>query len=296
MNEDLPPEIMDLDDYTESINILCHSDTGGGKTVLWAQLPKVLILSVEEGTISAKRWMKKHTPDRKDIKVWRVKRWDDLVRAYQWLEESLENGTCPFEWVLIDTVTAAQVKDIRAIMESVVENNPNRDPDIPSQGDHFKWQLTMKRMVGDFNELPINVVWLAQSMKRETEDGDELILPLIEGKDYQISSWVCAQMHAVMYMRIIRKGKGDDAKVIRRMYTNNHPTFWVKDRYGVLGNYIDNPDANDMVGRIIDSEEGKPPAKKSADTKRSGRTASAKKSAGGRPSRAAKKSASTRRK
>lgn len=285
---DLPPEIMDLDDYTESINILIHADTGAGKTVIAAQLPKLLILSVEEGTISAKRWLKKNAPNRRDVKVWKIKHWDDLVKAYEWIRDSLEDGTCPFEWVLIDTITAVQVKDIRAIMEAVVANNPNRDQDIPSQGDHFKWQLTMKRMVGDFNELPINVVWTAQSMKRETDEGDDIVLPLIEGKDYQISAWVCAQMHVVAYLRKVKKGKGDDAKIIRRLYTNDHPTYWVKDRYQVLGKYIDAPDINKIVGLIIDSEEGRPEAKKSAAKK------STKKASSGRRAGSTKKRTSAK--
>ena len=77
MTVKLPPDIEDLDDYTESINILCHADTGAGKTVMWSRLPNVLILAVEEGAVSAKRWeLKNPRPKALGlIKVWKASSW-----------------------------------------------------------------------------------------------------------------------------------------------------------------------------------------------------------------------------
>lgn len=265
----LPPEIEDLDDFTESMNFLIHSDTGAGKTVLTAKLPKLLILAIEEGTISAKRMGSK-------AKVWKVKHWDQFVRAYEWLRDSLEDGTCPFEWVLIDSITAAQTRCLRAIMETAVANNPKRDPDIPAIQDHFKWQLSMKRMVTDFNELPINVMWLARSMNKEDPDGNDIVVPLIEGKDYQISAWVCGEMHLVAYLKKIQTKSG---KTARKLYTNEHPMYWCKDRYNVLDHEILNPDINKIVDQIKSSETGRPslPANTALAAKKK---ATAKKAAG----------------
>lgn len=252
----LPPEITDLDDYTESINILIHGDTGTGKTVLAAALPKLLIIAVEEGTISAKRWGS-------NAKVWKINHWNDLVKAYEWLR----NNDHPFEWVMIDSITAAQMRCLRGIMETAVKNNPSRDPDIPAIQDHFKWQLLMKRMVIDFNELPVNMCWIARSMVREDTEGDDIVVPLVEGKDYQISAWVCGEMHLLAYLKKIKKGKGDQAKVVRRLYTNDHPTYWCKDRYDVLGRFIDSPDINQIVKTIQESEGEERPKRKTTRTR-----------------------------
>lgn len=264
---DLPPDIEDLEDFTESINILCHADTGFGKTVLWSRLPNVLILAVEEGAVSAKRWEKDHPRPASlgIIKVVKVRHWDKLVEMYEWLRD---NDDHPFDWVLIDSVSAAQTRCLRAIMEVVVKNNKTRDPDIPAIQDHFKWQLSMKRMVTDFNELPVNVVWLARSMNKEDPEGADIVVPLIEGKDYQISAWVCGEMHLVCYGKKVKKGK----EMVRKLYTNEHPMYWCKDRYNILPHVISNPDANKIVKTIIDSghkpEVGKPAVTKSGTSKK----------------------------
>lgn len=277
MSVKLPPEIEDLSDFTESINILCHGDTGSGKTVVWSRLPNVLILAVEEGAVAAKRWEKDH-PRAKSlgiIKVVKVKSWDLLVEMYEWLRDN--EGEHPFEWVIIDSVTAAQTRCLRAIMDKVVADNPKRDQDIPAIQDHFKWQLMMKRMVTDFNELPVNVVWLARSMNKEDPEGEDIVVPLIEGKDYQISAWVSGEVHLLCYLKKVRKGKGENAKMVRKLYTNEHAMYWCKDRYNVLPYVITNPDANKIVQMIIESgaapevSSKKPSAKKATGTKKKSR-------------------------
>lgn len=254
----LPPEIIDLMDYTESINWLLYGHSGSGKTVIAGKLPgQVLILANEQGTISAKRQGSK-------AKVWLIRRWEDLVEAYEYLA----NNDHPFDWVVIDTVTEMQYKCIRWIMRLVVATNPQRDPHIPAQGDHFKWQLAMKQMMTDFNELPVNVLWTAQEMVREDPEGEDIILPLIEGKDYQIAAWACAQMDVVAHLALkpVKKRVGGkvEKSFIRRMTCNESPPIFAKDRFNVLGRVVDNPDIAELVQRIKDTETGRPPAKRTA--------------------------------
>jgi hypothetical protein len=275
----LPPEIIDLEDFTETMNWLIFGHMGAGKTVIAGKLPgSVLILANEQGTIAAKRQGSK-------AKVWKIKRWEDLVKAYEWMANL---DVIPFDWIVIDTITDMQYKCIRWIMRNVVAANPQRDLDIPAQGDHFKWQLAMKRMVADFNELPVNILWTAQEMVREDPEGEDIILPLIEGKDYQISSWVCAQMDVVAHLaqkNIKRRVDGKVEKVfVRRLTVNESPPIFAKDRYDVLGRVIDNPDIAEMVSKVISSESGRPPKTASRSAARAGTVR--------RP--AAKKAATTR--
>lgn len=262
----LPPDIVELEDYTESKNILVYGHTGTGKTVLSGRLPNALFIATENGTISAKRMGSK-------AKAWPIHHWNDLVKAYEWVA----NNPDVFEWVIIDSITDMQQKALRGIMQDVVKQNSKRDPDIPAKGDHFKWQLVMKRMITDFNELPVNVLWTAQEMVREDPEGDDIILPLIEGKDYQIASWTCAQMHIVANLSLKRvkvrvKGKVEQ-RVVRRMICGETPPYFAKDRYNILGTHIDNPDINKIITMIDDSESGRPakankPAAKKAAAKK----------------------------
>lgn len=266
----LPAFIEDIEDFNEPINILCHGDTGSGKNRLWGHLPRLVVLAIEEGTVSIKK------AGIKGVKVIRCRSWPDIVRAYEWLRENPET----FDWVMVDSITKAQALCIRHIMEMVVKANPARDPLIPSQGDHFKWQLSIKQLVMDFNELPMNTVWLARSMIKENPDGDEIVVPSIEGKDYGISAWVCGEMSLLCYLRKERKGGKSDGKIVRKLYTNEHDKYWCKDWYDVLPHVIQYESEAGVAAKIVkmiedsngsDASTGrKKPAKKAATTRKKG--------------------------
>jgi hypothetical protein len=88
-----------------------------------------------------------------------------------------------------------------------------------------------------------------------------------------MSNWVCAEMHVVGYLRVMRVGKGDDKKTIRRLQTQTMPPFFGKDRYHCLGEYsptgeilkpwLQNPTLASITERIEGSGgESKPPARR----------------------------------
>jgi hypothetical protein len=237
--------MIDLDDYTESKNIMIYADTGAGKTTLAASLPgKVLIISSENGTIVIKRQLRnmfgeeRGAKEAKRFKMWVVRSWQDLEDAFIWLRDN--PGV--FDWVVIDSATSVQQRAMRAAMEKAVARNPEkRDIDLPDKGEHQKMQNAMKRMITDFNELPVNVLWFAQAMHRENKDGDEIVLPFIMGKDYEVSAWACAQMQAFGYYRKVPRKLDDKSTVTARelMFDSfvdgkSEVEYWAKDRYGVL--------------------------------------------------------------
>lgn len=249
----LPRAIVDLDEFTESKNIMVYGDTGVGKTELIGYLPgKVLILSSENGTIVIKRMMSRlgiSPKEAKRFKVWQIRSWQDLEEAFIWVRDY---GVKVFDWIAIDSATSVQQRAMRAAMEKAVKHNPaKRDIDLPDRGEHQKMQNAMKRMVGDFNELPVNVFWLAQAMRREDRDGNEIVLPFIMGKDYEVSAWVCAQMQAFAYYAKRpakvevegRRGKKITKTVTQRVLIwdsfadSEKVTYWAKDRYQVMPAY-----------------------------------------------------------
>jgi hypothetical protein len=245
----LPPEIHDLEDFTESQNWMLYGPMGVGKTSLMGQLPNLLILAAEPGTISAKRRGSK-------AKLWKIKHLSDFTKAYEWLA----NNDHPFQWIAIDSITMLQNRAIRAIMEDVVKANSTRDPDIPAKGDHFKWQLVMKRIVTDFVDLPINTIWTAHEMVRENPNGEDILLPLVEGKDYQIAAQICGMMDVVGHydFRKVKVRGSDEGKLVRRLTVSESPPIYAKDRYGVMGRYVNDPNLAELVQKIEDSFTGKP--------------------------------------
>lgn len=233
-----PKVIMDLEDFNESINWLLYGDSGVGKTVLSGSLPNVLFLAAELGTTSAKRYGSKG-------KVWKIRKWDDFEDAYDWIEANPK----AFDWIVIDSLTALQQRCIRWILDRAVADNPKRDLDIPAIQDHYKWQQMMRRYVTMFNELPVNVLWTAQAMRKEDADGEDIVLPLIQGKDYEIAAWVCAQMDLFTYYEVRKVEKRN----IRRLYGAASPPFWAKDRFGATTPYVDNPVMSDLLEAIAAS-------------------------------------------
>lgn len=239
----LPRAILDLDEFNESKNIMVHADTGVGKTILAGQLPgKVLIFSSESGTIVIKRMLSKlgmSESAMKRFKIWPIRRFMDLEEAYIWNRDN----PGAFDWGVFDTATSIQQRAMRAAMERAVKHNPEkRDIDLPDRGEHQKMQNAMKRMISDFNELPINTLWLAQSMQREDKNGEEIVLPFIMGKDYEVSAWACAQMDALgCYRKRPVKTKADRSETIveRVLFWDSFVdsesvNYWAKDRFQVL--------------------------------------------------------------
>lgn len=262
--------IVELDAFTESVNILVYGDSGVGKTVLGGTSPKSLILRAEDGAISAQRMGSKS-------KVWPIKTWADFEQAYAWLE----NNPDEFEWIVIDSISKLQELCIRAILDKAVADNPNRDQDIPALQDHYKWQLLMKRYVVMFNDLPINTLWTALAMHKEDPEGDDIVLPLITGKGYDISAAICAEMNVVGYLEVKKvktKRAGSDTvtEVERRqLLTKVTPPYFAKDRYNVLPSPMVDPTMPAII-KLINAPAPqtstpavkKPAAKKAATTRR----------------------------
>lgn len=249
-----PTAIRDLEAFNESINILVYGDSGVGKTVLAGTAPKSLFLSTETGTISAKRQKSKS-------KVWRIKSWKDLEEAYKYLAED-DHG---FEWVNLDSVTKMQQQLIRDTLDRRVEKRGDSDPDIPEIADHQKFQNKFKRFMTAFIELPVNTLFTATAMRKEDEEGDDLVLPSIEGKGYGIANYACAEMDVVAYLGIAKDKVSKE--MVRRLLCQPTPPYFAKDRYDCLGKYIDNPTMPMILEMIMGSapgaeeKEGTPAAK-----------------------------------
>lgn len=216
-----PPQIKSLaHNYQEHIQILVYGDSGAGKTVLAGTMPSGIILATEKGTDSAAKRASQ-------CDVWPCPNWEEVVKAYRWLRR--ENGG-GYEWLAIDSMPEMQMKLLRWILATGVTHSKKGakgDPDVPQIQDHQKWQNMFKRYVGQFNDLPMNVLWTATPMNVETADGDDLVLPAIQGKGYAISQWACAAQGIVGRLSV-RKGKEGTYRLLRCEYD---PPYFGKSRY-----------------------------------------------------------------
>lgn len=262
----LPSDIIDLEDYTESINMMVYADPGVGKTV-FAGSAKTLIIATENGTVAAARQGSK-------AKVWNcVNDWKKVEAAYEWLFEATKEDDFPFDWIAIDTGTAMQALIVQDIVGEAADIDETRNRDKVELQEWGEAHNRFKRYVNLFNDLPVNTLWLAQGMQVEDEEGNEFRLPEFQGKGYGISVWVAAQMHAYGYMHMVPVKNKDTGVVrrVRRIQWQASEKFRAKDRFDALGVSTSGKtlqQLTDMITKTATAEPIPAPAKKVAATKK----------------------------
>lgn len=197
----LPSNIVELQDEDEFVNLLIYADSGVGKTVFAGSDDDVLFVAPEDnGTLSAKRFGS-------NAKKWKIHGWPDISDAYKWLSTL---DTIPFNWVVLDSLTEMQDMCMRQIIREGAEMNPGRDLDTPQLQDWIPYQNRFMKMVKMFNDLQVNMLYTALQMDEENEDGDKVVLPMMQGKGTQYSKKVCGQMTSFGHMKVTRRKTGVD--------------------------------------------------------------------------------------
>jgi hypothetical protein len=272
---ELPDDIISLESWDESINMMIVAESGWGKTRLAGTAdqrkkngPKALFLATERGTISAAR--AGSTAD-----MWQIRKWSDLTKAFNYLN----NGGCrEYQWCLLDSVTEMQKLSMdNALYVGVMAGKKGADADVPQIQDHLKVQQQTLNMIRRFNDLPINCLYTALPLRLDDENSNPYFLPALDGKQGGIAQQAMGYMHVVGHGIKRNIKQGDDKQVmVRRVYFQTAGPYRAKDRYGVLGNFIDNPTIpqieelinKDKASRpIIEIHEGLPQNKKSDESK-----------------------------
>jgi len=197
----LPSNIISLVDEDEYCNLLVYADSGVGKTVFGGSDDDVLFVAPEDnGTLSAKRFGS-------TAKKWKIHSWKDIEAAYMWLADQ---DPIPFNWVVLDSLTEMQDLCMQHILTEALQMNPGRDPDVPQLQDWQPYFLRFTRRVKAFNSLPVNILYTALQMDEENEDGERVVLPMLQGKGTQFSKKTCGWMTSFGHMRVARKKAGVD--------------------------------------------------------------------------------------
>lgn len=220
-------EIESLADFNESINWMIYGPSGAGKTVLAGGAPNATFLSTEKGVVSAQRTGSKAS-------LVRAPTWEHVVGALDVFDEKLG----PDDWVIIDSHTKMQMLYIRWILRKIHEQNESRDLDIPAIQDHQKWQNGFMRFTDRIVDAAYNSIFICTEMIKEDEEGEDIVLPQITGKNYAISNYCRAQMDVVCYYDVVPQKKRNDP-VLRRALFQPYPPYVAKDRYNVLGRWQD---------------------------------------------------------
>lgn len=224
---DLPSNIIALSDEDEYVNLLIYADSGVGKTVFCGSDDDVLFIAPEDnGTISAKRLGSSAVK-------WQIHNWSDIAAAYKWLA-SLD--VIPFNWVALDSLTEMQQMCMRHMLDEGVRMNPARDPDVPQLQDWVPYYEKVRRMIKAFTNLPVHTIFTALQMDEEDEDGNKVVLPMMQGKGTQYAKATASLMTSFGQMKMAKRKAGtnedgsDRWEEIRVIQWKNTKTVMAKDR------------------------------------------------------------------
>jgi AAA domain len=192
-------KIVALADDAPSINLLVYGDSGAGKTVLAGSDRRVLFLAPEDsGTLSALRMGSK-------ADKWPIRKWEDLIEVYEYCYNIEENGeTLPYDWLAIDSITEMQYLARQYILQRTFQDKTNKgqDTEVPQIQDWQREYIILEKMVRAFNDLKVNTIYTALSRKETNADGEEFLVPDIQGKGYGLSMKLVALMTSYGYLKV----------------------------------------------------------------------------------------------
>jgi hypothetical protein len=227
-------KVEDLVKSHQPANVLLAGPSGHGKSVLASFAPRNTILSTESGgTISAKA-VGLYNP----AKVIHTEIWEEVVAGKRWADQHLKAG----DWLTLDSLTKMQELMIRWILRKKHEANSSRDLDIPAIADHQKWQKYFKRFVDGLIDAPYNVTFICGEMIREGRDGDDIVLPHIEGKGETICDYIRGQTSLNIYYAITTQAEDENGMPVRRALFQPYMPLGIvfpKDRFHLFGQYRD---------------------------------------------------------
>jgi phage nucleotide-binding protein len=237
-------KVAPIQDIPDVLNIMVYGWPGVGKTRLAGsaaavpELSPVLFVDVEGGTLS----LRDHYPL---VDTVRVKSWDDIVKLYA----ELRKGTHGYKTIVLDSLTEIQKFGMFAIMKSVLENDPTRDPDLPSIGEWGKSTEQMRKFVRLFRDLPVNTVFTALVVEDKQKNGTILKRPSLPGK---LAAEVAGFLDIVLYMYI----KEIDGEQRRLLLSSGSEDVVAKDRTDRLPPVVTTPSLPDIYNTIFGTKEG----------------------------------------
>jgi hypothetical protein len=205
---------------------LVYGESGVGKTLLCATMPKPLIISNEKGLMSLKKsnLVRVHGENKPFVDyepdVWEVTRLSEIIEVYRFLQNSKEAEK--YESVCLDSLT--DLADMLLI--EVLKLPEVKDP---RQG-FYDVQKKIEELAKDFRDLPryhVLITCAAERLKDELS-GAVRVSPMLTGQ--KLGQKAPYWFDSVFKLSV--EGHGENA--YRVLKTRPEPSFVAKDRSGCL--------------------------------------------------------------
>jgi len=212
------------------VNMLIYGESGSGKTRLSGSadevpaMRKVLFIDVEGGTLT----LRDTYPNIDSI---RVRSWPQMQEVY----DVLYAGNHGYTTIVIDSLTEVQKMSMDTVMRKLIEDNSDRDADMPGIRE---WGINIehtRKFVRGFRDLPLNTIFtaLVQSEKN-ARTGASKRKPSLSGK---VKDEVAGFLDIVVYLYT----KEIDQVNKRMLLCGQTEDTVAKDRSNSLPLTIENP-------------------------------------------------------
>lgn len=247
--------ILHVEDIPPYINLMVYGDPGVGKTVLAGSaavveaMQPLLYVDVEGGTLS----LRERYPD---VDVVRVKSFNDFGRLF----ESLRKEQHGYKTVVLDSITEIQKFGMFEVMRRAIENDSDRDPDLPGIGEWGKNTEQMRRLVRAFRDLPMNTIFLALAAESQDKKGKKFIKPSLSAK---LSNEIAGFLDVVCYMykKTVKDDETNEDVIKRLLLTSGTDEIIAKDRTDSLPPVLEAPDMT-IIHQIMFPNKDKTPTNK----------------------------------
>lgn len=237
-NGNVADKIAPVHAVRSTLNCLIYGEAGVGKTRASATAPKPLIVDCnEKGTMSIR--------DMEGVDVYELERFDELTSVLRYLR-----GDHGYETAVFDSITGLSQVCMRQVLDDQSAMDASKDPSLPAMRDYGKANELMRQFILESRDLEMNVIFTAlERIRTDDETGESQIMPSLTPG---VMNTALAQVDVVGWIHVhkSRNKKTKKSKTIRRLLVGPSPFYATKDRLGLYGRYVINPNFTDMVNAI----------------------------------------------
>lgn len=222
------------------VKILVYSQAGMGKTVLSATAPKPILISAESGTLSlsqknlTKIFGSNNSSISYDIPVVEIKTMQDLIQAYNWVNQNKGKGI--FETVCLDSIS--EIAEVLLASLKLGVKDPRQ-----AYGELLE---QMMKIIRDFRDLPGVHVYMTSKMERFKDDytGAMIFGPSMPGS--KLGQQLPFLFDEVFRLTTVQGQQGEQFRALQ-----TQPTFQydAKDRSGALDE-LEIPNLTNIINKI----------------------------------------------
>jgi hypothetical protein len=256
---EFPPEVVDLEDIDPNPNILIFSKPKAGKTVWACSDDKVFLINCEvNGEVSANSDRVPEEFKSKSRKQWKVRKYEDFEACLEWLKSLADAGPMPFNWVVLDTITTLQDRQMmRYCLDKMLKKKPDRNKYVPDKPEYLETQQMIVQKVKELCDLPVGVIITAHLMEQEDPEGNSFYYPKIQGGKFVTAQAILSFVTSYGYM-YVKTRKKDGKPVIqngeavkdRYIMWEDNDKMQGGDRTGVFGQFTKNVPLRELRLRL----------------------------------------------